>query len=75
LIADHGRIEIIDYGVGHVTETDMLNSEKTGAVIFGFDVPCTPVVGSGALPGGACVRLYSVIYDFLDGLKAFIHDA
>lgn len=38
------RINIIDYGVGPITEGDMQNARSSGAVILGFDVPASPVV-------------------------------
>lgn len=38
------RVNIIDYQVGPITEGDLTNAAQTGAVVFGFDVPCNPMV-------------------------------
>ncbi len=38
------RVNVIDYSVGPITEGDLTNAAQTGAVIFGFDVPCNPIV-------------------------------
>ncbi len=42
------RISIIDYSVGPVTEGDMSNAQQSGAIILGFDVPCSPMVVKSA---------------------------
>ena len=38
------RVNVIDYSVGPITESDLNNAQQTGAVVLGFDVPCSPVV-------------------------------
>lgn len=75
LIGNTYRIHIVDYGVGPVTEGDMHNALQTGAVIFGFDVPCQHAVVKGAFTEGCCIRLYKVIYKFLEDMENYVHDA
>ena len=38
-IEDQFRIQVIEYGVGPITESDVALAEKVGATILAFDVP------------------------------------
>lgn len=69
------RINIIDYSVGPVTEGDMNNALQTGAVIFAFDVPVSPIVNRTAETAGVCVKQHRIIYKFLEDVENFVYDA
>lgn len=69
------RISIIDYSVGPVTEGDMTTAMQTGAVIFAFDVPCSPMVAKSAEPQGVNIRQHKTIYKFTEDIGNFVDDA
>ena len=68
------RINVIDYSVGPITEGDLNNAHQTGAVILGFDVPCTPVVQRSAESSGVCVKQHKLIYKFVEDIENFVQD-
>ena len=69
------RISVIDYSVGPITESDMNNALQTGAVVFGFDVPCSPVVARSAENSGVVIKQHRIIYKFLEDIENFVYDA
>ena len=73
----HGlfRVHIQDYGVGPVTEGDMENALRTGAVIFAFDVGCQHAVERAASTQGLCVKMHKLIQRFTEDVGNFVHDA
>lgn len=68
------RVNIIDYSVGPITEGDLNNAHQTGAVIFGFDVPCSPVVQRTAEAQGVCVKQHKLIYKYVEDIENFVTD-
>jgi translation initiation factor IF-2 len=68
------RVNIIDYSVGPITEGDLNNAHQTGAVILGFDVPCTPVVSKSAEGYGVCIKQHKLIYKYVEDIEHFVHD-
>lgn len=69
------RVHIADYGVGPITEGDMQHAIQSGAVIFGFDVPCQTAVERGALSDGCCIKMHKLIHRFVEDVRNFVHDA
>ena len=65
----------MDFGIGHITTSDMLRASQTGAVILGFDVPLQPEVDDLALTEGVCIKLYKGITQFSEDMKNFVHDS
>ena len=63
------EIEIIDQGVGEVTETDVLLAEATGARIIGFQVKVPSSVEKLAEMQGVKIKSYTIIYEFLEELQ------
>jgi len=63
------EIEIVDKGVGEVTETDVLLAEATGAKIIGFQVKVSTSVKKLAEMQGVKIKSYSIIYEFLEELQ------
>lgn len=53
----------------------MSQAQQTGAVVFAFDVPCTPMVAKGAETAGVIIRQHKTIYKFLDDMDNFVYDA
>jgi len=62
--------EIIQKGLGNITEADVNRALDTGAQIFGFNVFATPAADLLAREKGVKIRTYKIIYDLLDA----VHD-
>jgi len=67
------HVQVIDYGVGPVTEADILTAMKTGAVIFGFDVNVSPPLDSTAV--NCCIHLHKLIHRFISDVAAYAEEA
>ena len=68
------RLSVIDYAVGPITEGDLSTASQTGAVILGFDVPCSPMVLRTAFSANVCVRQHRIIYKFLEDVQNYVED-
>ncbi|MCR4434590.1 MAG: translation initiation factor IF-2 [Clostridiales bacterium] len=64
------RIKIIHDGVGAVTESDVTLAEVSNAIIIGFNVRPTTNVMEAAKSAGVDIRLYRVIYNAIEDIKA-----
>lgn len=62
-------IRVIRAEVGNIGKSDLLIAEAGSRLIIGFNVEILPRVKEAAKEHQVEVRLYSVIYDLLDGLK------
>ena len=64
------RIRVLHSGVGGITETDVLLADASDAIIIGFHV--VPEDGASVLAkeSGVDIRLYKVIYDVTNDIKA-----
>ena len=74
IIGGHYQIQVIESGVGPITEADIQNAASTSARIIGFDVPCSSSVTKRAEASGVIVRLHKLIYKFTDDLQDIVHD-
>lgn len=74
LITGLYRVNVIDYSVGPITEGDLSNASQTGAVIFGFDVPCTPIVSKSAEAQNVCIHQHKLIYKYVEDVEFYVHD-
>lgn len=68
------QINIVHRAVGQITESDVLLAAASDAIIIGFQV--RPSVSARRLgeQEGVDVRLYSVIYDAIDEIRAAMED-
>ena len=67
------KVNIIHEGVGGVTESDLtLADASEHSVVLGFNVRPTGAVKKKAKELGIEIRTYSIIYDLLDEVKAFL---
>ncbi len=64
------RVRVIHGGVGAVNESDVMLANASNAIIVGFNVRPDPVARSNAENMGVELRLYRVIYDAIDDIKA-----
>jgi translation initiation factor IF-2 len=63
------RIKIIHDAVGGITESDVLLSTASNAIIIGFNVRPTDKAAQLAARDNVDIRLYSIIYDAIDDMK------
>ncbi|XP_067629595.1 translation initiation factor IF-2, mitochondrial [Eurosta solidaginis] len=61
---DRCRLDVVHYGVGHVTEGDIELAKTFNAIIYAFSVP-KPMNAPKDVP----IRCYDVIYRLIDDLK------
>ena len=64
------KIEIIHSGVGNVTETDVMLASASNAIIIGFNISPDANTRKFAKDEKIDIRLYKIIYDLIDELKA-----
>jgi len=67
---DEVRTDIIDSGVGSITESDIRAAETGNAAIFGFTVDATPVARRMAESAGVEIKTYRIIYELVDDIKS-----
>jgi translation initiation factor IF-2 len=67
---DRVRVNVIHAGTGGITETDVVLAAASNAIIIGFNVRPEPATRRAAEREGVDVRLYRVIYEAIDDVKA-----
>jgi translation initiation factor IF-2 len=70
LSTDEVRLRVMSAGVGGISETDIMLAAASNAIIIGFNVRPSPQATELADKEAVDIRLYSVIYDVLDDVKA-----
>ncbi|TAJ93548.1 MAG: translation initiation factor IF-2 [Gammaproteobacteria bacterium] len=63
-------VEVINSGVGGITESDINLATTTKAMVIGFNVRADASARRLAEDEGVKIRYYSVIYDVIDDVKA-----
>ncbi len=64
------HVRVLHSAVGGITEADVTLAEASDAVIIGFQVIASQHARSEAEQRGVDIRLYRVIYDIIDDVKA-----
>ncbi|MGK7345599.1 MAG: translation initiation factor IF-2 [Candidatus Nitrospinota bacterium M3_3B_026] len=64
------RIKILHAAAGGITETDIGLADASDAIVIGFNVRPTEKARAQAQEQGVDVRLYSVIYNAIDDIRA-----
>lgn len=64
------KIEIIHSGVGNISETDVMLASASNAIIIGFNIHPDANTQKFADNEKVDIRLYRIIYDLIDELKA-----
>jgi len=62
--------EVIQKGLGNITDADIRRAIDTGAQVFGFNVFATPEAAELARDQAVAIRVYKIIYDLLDAVRA-----
>ena len=70
LSTEEVRIKIVHGAVGAITESDVQLASVSNAIIIGFNVRPGTNVAEHAEAEGVDIRLYRVIYDAIDDIKA-----
>ncbi len=70
LSTDEVRVKVIHQGVGAISESDVLLATASNAVIIGFNVRPEPNARKAAERDGVDIRIYRIIYNLLDDVKA-----
>lgn len=69
---DEVRVKVIHGGVGAVNESDVMLANASNAIIVGFNVRPDAVAVTNAERDGVEMRMYRVIYDCIEEIKAAI---
>ena len=67
---DEVRVNVIHGGVGAINESDVMLAQTSGAIIVGFNVRPDGVAKAAAERDGVDMRMYRVIYDCIEEIKA-----
>ncbi len=66
------QFRILHMGVGDITESDVMLSAASDAIIVGFHVGIEPQVQVLAATEGVDMHIYQIIYELVDAIKAAI---
>ena len=64
------RTRVIHIGVGGINESDVMLAKASSAIIIGFNIRPDATIARKAAQEGVDVRLYDVIYNVIDEVKA-----
>jgi translation initiation factor IF-2 len=64
------KLKVIHSSVGAITETDVMLAAASNAIIIGFNVRPEPKASDLAQREGVDMRLYNIIYNAIDDIKA-----
>ncbi|HET6613448.1 MAG TPA: translation initiation factor IF-2 [Kofleriaceae bacterium] len=70
LSTDKVAVNVIQAGVGGITETDVNFAKASGAIVVGFHVRPAGKAAKVAEKEGVEIKLYDIIYEALDEVKA-----
>jgi translation initiation factor IF-2 len=63
------RVEIIDTGVGAITESDVMRAAASKGLVVGFNVKPESGAEAAAKAQEVTLRTYSIIYELIDGVR------
>uniref|UniRef100_G3MKY6 Translation initiation factor IF-2, mitochondrial n=1 Tax=Amblyomma maculatum TaxID=34609 RepID=G3MKY6_AMBMU len=63
------RLDIIHYGVGPVSESDVELVQPFNGIVYAFHVPVSSAAKEAAEEGNVDIRTYNVIYHLIDDIK------
>jgi translation initiation factor IF-2 len=70
LSTDAVKLRVIHSGVGAITETDIMLASASRAIVIGFNIRPEPKASALAEKDGIDVRLYTIIYNAIEDIKA-----
>jgi translation initiation factor IF-2 len=69
---DEVGVQILQGGVGGITESDVILAHASGAGVIGFNVRANNQARDRAKRDGVDIRYYSIIYNVVDDIKAVL---
>ncbi|NLF80454.1 MAG: translation initiation factor IF-2 [Clostridia bacterium] len=69
LNTDEVKVNVIHSGVGAISESDVMLSSASNAIILGFNIIAPPAARAAAEAADVDIRVYRVIYDALEDIK------
>jgi len=70
LSTDEVGVQVLQSGVGGITESDIILAHASGAVVIGFNVRADKLARERAKRDGVEIRYYNIIYNVVDDVKA-----
>jgi len=67
-------LDIVNFGVGQVTESDVTMAQEFNAVLYAFNLNVADNIQKAADTAGVTVRSFNVIYHLIDDLKNELSD-
>ncbi|XP_050589482.1 translation initiation factor IF-2, mitochondrial isoform X2 [Bombus affinis] len=67
------KLNIVHYGIGSITSSDIELADTFKAIIYGFNVEAIKTVEQEATAKGIPLRLYNIVYKLIDNVKAEIN--
>jgi translation initiation factor IF-2 len=67
---DEVGVQVLQSGVGGITESDVILAQASGAAIIGFNVRANNQARDRARRDGVEIRYYNIIYNLVDDVKA-----
>jgi len=69
LRAPEVAVKIVSKGLGNINESDILQAEASGAIVYGFNVNSSLQVDDLAREKNVEIQKYKIIYELLDDVK------
>jgi translation initiation factor IF-2 len=70
LSTDEVKLKVIHSSVGAINESDVMLASASNAIVLGFNVKVEPKAAAQAQANGVDLRLYNVIYEAVNDVKA-----
>jgi translation initiation factor IF-2 len=65
-------VQVLQSGVGGITESDVILAHASGAAVIGFNVRADKLARERAKRDGVEIRYYNIIYNVVDDVKAVL---
>ncbi|MEJ0027729.1 MAG: translation initiation factor IF-2 [Rhizomicrobium sp.] len=69
---DEVAVQVLQGGVGGITESDIILAHASGAAVIGFNVRADKLARERAKRDGVEIRYYNIIYNVVDDIKAVL---
>ena len=66
------QLNLIHAGVGDISESDVMLAAASDGIVIGFHVGVDPMVQVDAINEGVDIRIYQIIYELVNAIKAAI---
>jgi translation initiation factor IF-2 len=74
LITHKVKVEVIDTGVGAITESDVMRAAASKGLVLGFNVKPESGAEAAAKAQGVTLQGYSIIYELIDGVRTAMEE-